>query len=515
MLSRGGFLVLLPVLEILDRCVRSGCRHGLRLRWQSRRFLKRRVILLLMAFTARVELAKAESAVLSMPSSATGEASPMEFSGNLKMEGTQYFTNLPENPQLNQTQSLIGNFHLQKNQGLRGALDFVAGSNLTVGSSHFGVTEAYFGNSTVYQAPEQSTHSVGFAVGRKLEYWNLLDGDWQLGQWQATYTQLDALKPIDQGLTGVFWKMSNGDHEVLLFGTPIFIPSMGPEVKEKDGAIQSDSRWYRQPSQNFVFRGVVTQVVYSLDVPDIGKLVGSPGGGARYRWGGSHGLWAAASYGYKPINALLLRYRTILRTEEKSRGEVTVSPVVGYHSIAGGDLGYKFDSAMVAVSVLKDQPQAKSPTDDWIQQQPEPFQAVGVHAETDLDVRSFSEPVGLSMNYLRVTGGRLHDVDAQGADMGALFESRFIFTNAASARIETRSQILKKKLVSSLKYLRDFDQKGSLLQGELSLFPAKSWAVSMGFDVLGVDSGQNEQSANFLNQYRANDRYYGGLSYVF
>jgi hypothetical protein len=473
------------------------------------------MLLLVMAFAARVNMAEAETQVLSMPGSSNGEASSVEMTGTLKMEGTQYLTTISENPRLSQTQSLIGNFRLQKNEGLRGALDFVAGNNMTVGTSHFGVSEAYFGNSSVYLSSGSSTHSVGFSIGRKLEYWNLLDSDWQLGQWQATYTQLDVLRPVAQGLTGVFWKMSSGDHELLLFGTPIFIPSMGPEVKEKNGSIQSDSRWYRQPSPNFVFRGVVTHVVYSIETPDLAQLVGSPGGGIRYRWGGSQGPWAAASYGYKPVNSLLLRYRTILRTDEQSRGEVTVSPAVGYQSIAGGDLGYKFSSANLAVSVLQDQPQIKNSNDDWIQQQPEPYQAVGLHTEADVDLLPFVEPVGLSLNYLRVTGGKFHDVDAQGNDMGALFENRFIFTNAASMKVETRSQVFRRKLVSSLKYLRDFDQKGSLLQGELSLFPARSWAISMGFDVLGVDSEDNNQSVAFLNQFRANDRYYGGLSYVF
>jgi hypothetical protein len=65
-----------------------------------------------------------------------------------------------------------------------------------------------------------------------------------------------------------------------------------------------------------------------------------------------------------------------------------------------------------------------------------------------------------------------------------------------------------------VKYLREFDQQGDLVGAEMSLQATRSWAVSVGADVLSVDN-EDSVDGTFLNQFRANDRYYGGLTYVF
>lgn len=459
----------------------------------------------------------AETSSVSVSASVAAEPTSTEFSGSLKMEGTQYTTPLSSQPQLNQTQSVIGNFHLEKKQGTKAVVDFVAGENVSVGASHFGVSEIYFGSAPRSLRPQEGIvpESTSYAVGRKLEYWSVVDGDWQLGQWQPTYGELDVLRPTNQGLTGVFFKTANGPQELMLFATPIFIPSMGPQLKEQNGSVESDSRWYNSPSPNFPLWGVVTQVVYSLDIPDAAKLAANPGLGARYYLGESRGAWLSANYGHKPINSLLLRYRTILRTPEVgSRGEVTVVPSVGYHDVGGLDFGYKFDSGMVAASFLADQPSNNKPDDNWFLQQPEPFQATGLHIQRDFDLPALAEPMGISLNYLKIFGGKIHDVDSQNSNVGGIFENRFNYTNAASIKAEVKSYVYRKRLISSIKYLREFDQRGALMNGEFRLFPARSWAVSVGFDILGVDD-ESSQDGTFLNQFRANDRYYGGLSYVF
>ena len=70
---------------------------------------------------------------------------------------------------------------------------------------------------------------------------------------------------------------------------------------------------------------------------------------------------------------------------------------------------------------------------------------------------------------------------------------------------ETRCRVL----------LRDFEQKGVLLSTEFRFFVSTKAYFYMGADILGVDNPDENTSGNFLNQYRANDRYSGGFSYVF
>jgi hypothetical protein len=70
--------------------------------------------------------------------------------------------------------------------------------------------------------------------------------------------------------------------------------------------------------------------------------------------------------------------------------------------------------------------------------------------------------------------------------------------------------------MSSIKYLREFDQKGTLINSEFTYYPQTSIALILGADIIGVDdSSETNKDGRFLNQFRANDRFYGGMSYVF
>ena len=51
---------------------------------------------------------------------------------------------------------------------------------------------------------------------------------------------------------------------------------------------------------------------------------------------------------------------------------------------------------------------------------------------------------------------------------------------------------------------------------ESQFFPTEKVGIVGGVDVLGVDQETNSDAEiGFLNNYRANDRVFGGLSYVF
>jgi hypothetical protein len=126
------------------------------------------------------------------------------------------------------------------------------------------------------------------------------------------------------------------------------------------------------------------------------------------------------------------------------------------------------------------------------------------------------EPWGVYLDYLKVFETPTLDYDSSGIDQGSLFPNRTNFTNALSFKVVGTGSVTGKKTMASLKWLRDFDQLGSVYSFEGVLYPTKSWAVSMGVDVLGPDNTSDGNSdARFINQFRANDRVYGGVSYVF
>lgn len=438
-------------------------------------------------------------------------AAPSVLSGNLRFEGMQYLKEVPESPNLTNSQflsarlSAIGSF--ESVPALSYAGDFSAGTFFSQSQTQFVVHEANL------EMPVGLSKTTA-AIGRKKAPWSALDERWQLGMWQPQFA-IDALRPEDQGLTGLFLDVKDSNFELLGFVSPIFIPTMGPDIREEGGGLKSDSRWYREPSTQTSINSKIKSISYSIDVPETSKLVMNPSSAIMGRWGSrERGPWIAGAWGYKPVNALLLKHE-IIQSINTDGVDVTLSPDVDYHNIFSMDAGYAFDTVQASVSMLEDRPSGKAPGQDEAIQRLEPAKAYSV--QLDWLVRNFfNKTVQVQLSYLKINGGGITDVTANGRpDDITLFDSRFKFTDAASIGLQGQLlQIYRRPLIGKFRYLYDWDQRGSLVNSELQLYPEKSWAVVMGADVLGVDD-ETYKPSGFLNQFRANDRVYGGMSYVF
>jgi hypothetical protein len=435
--------------------------------------------------------------------------------GEIKFEGTKYQSSIPENSKLDQSLSASAHLKIGMDTELTQSVFDISGEKyIDWGSSEFSVRELYT-STTFNEAKSQAS------LGRKVEFWSQADSDWHLDLWQPNQI-FDGLRPEQQGLTGAFYRHQEGSIETLAFASPIFIPTLGPDIKNDNGSLSADSRWYRSPSSTFKLFDQERKIVYSLNVPNLEELISKPGAGLRLVIGGrtSGGPWAATGYAYKPMNKLLVKYDKKLTSSEEGEdtGNAPLFPVVGYHSLFSADLGYKFASSQVVLSYLTDQPQEVDQASDapYIIQRPAPAKVYSAMAETELELGFLNNPLGVSVGYLRIDGGDIADYDAQNRHQGAVFKQRFIFTHAAQIQAEIRTDIKDRKLISRFRYLREFEQRGIITSGELTYFPVHTIGVTLGADVLGVDKGDSSNtSEGFLNEFRANDRVYAGLSYVF
>jgi len=436
------------------------------------------------------------------------------LNGTLKAEASGYTSEIPNRPNLSQSflTTMNVNFQNQSKSGFQSKVDVTFGKYVDWGGSYFGVQEIY----TSYQFSQLASQ---ISIGRKIEYWSQIESDWQLGLWEPKYT-LDALRPVNQGLTGVFYKVESDGHDLLIFGAPIFLPTMGPEIREQDGALVADSRWYKTPSRSSLIINKNTELLYSLNVPDLMKLVSKPGMGFRYRYGATgEGAWGSVNFAHKPINSLLLKYDAQL-VAASSTGKVTVSPEVGYHNLWGWDLGYYLENGMISMSYIQDDPETIRPetssSTDWVVTQPGQLKIYGIHLETSMPLLFSEEEIGVSFDYIRVSEVLSYDVDSQGGDRGSLFPYRTQFTNALSMKGRLMGVLRGKPLMTEFKLVRDFDQKGSIFGVEWNWRPTQSWTALAGIDVLTVDnSTESNMDPRFINQFRANDRLYTGVGYVF
>ncbi len=446
-----------------------------------------------------------------------------ETRGAVRYEFTQYSVPSENDPKLNQSQLMAADLQLGlKTENTASKMDFTGGKYLDLNNSYFSVQELY--TSRGFQRD-----AITVAVGRKIEFWSQVDRDWELGLWEPKYN-IDSLRPVNQGLTGVFLKMQNGLWEFSSYLSPIFVPTINPDISEKNGSLRSDSRWFKTPANEGQVLNRDTRLVYSISVPELSKLVGKPGAGMRLRFGGrgEPGLWASANFARKPINSLFIQYDyNLYLAASGSQAEVEVTPTVSYHRIYGADLGWAFSKAMVSASFLTDEPETQKPenerdqatnenTTDWIKQEPGRLKVYALHAETKALIPRFFEPVAISLDYIKADEQETRDIDAKGDVRGAMFPYRVNFANAASLKTTVSTALFAKPFLVSFRYLRDFDQQGSLwtLMGQYA--PARDWSLHAGVDILGSDdTSTGNTSKRFLNQFRANDRFYGGLSYVF
>lgn len=436
------------------------------------------------------------------------KAEPTKWSGLLRMEGMQYFTAVPESPQLSNSQFLSARLAgLKETEWVDGAADLVGGTYFVRNQTFLNARELYVAN-----------HSQGplkVYLGRKKMDWSEVDNRWQLGLMQPRFA-LDTLRPEEVGLTGLFLNYKKSNFELLGFVTPIYIPNMGPEIREEGGGLVSDSRWYRAPSREFSLNNRSRQIDYSLDIPETMKLVNHGGGALMARVGNKDkGFWVSGSGGYLPVNELILERRILMGASEVE-ADVTVVPGVTYHQIYSLDVGYSFGGSRLTLSYLHDSPlETQSSSEDWAIQKLENLDVFS--AAIDMHLSSiWYQPVFAQLQYMKALGGRIQDVRHNGQnDDITMFDRRLYYSDALAFLLEGQlASIQKRPVMTKFKYIYDYDQQGSLLNFEFLYYPTPQWAWIVGGDILGVKDEERDPNS-FLNQYRANDRVYGGLTYVF
>lgn len=437
------------------------------------------------------------------------EKSNRQFTGEIRYETMLYVTPLPEAPQLSRSQYLSAGAYLSDSFGSEQqysyALDVQAGTFFIRSQSNYLVKELY--------GEKRLNDSERVYVGRKRFIWSEADAYWLLGLWQPNYA-IDLLRPEEEGLFGVFYEHDYDKFSLVAYGSPLFIPTVGPDLREENGSLVSDSRWYRRPSEQYNFNNRINSISYKLNIPEAMELATQPSLGVTGKWGEpQRGFWVRSSLGLKPMNDLILG-RQNFKVIDQDKVDVKVTPSVAMHNIFSVDTGFETDSVKTSLSYIEDNPLKKVPPTDWSYQHPQAMRAYSVLFQFDLQ-KWTRKSVQVDLGYLKIFGGNVVDITSdESPDSFTLFDERFKFKDAVSLRARSALfQAYQKPFMTQISYLYDYSQRGSLLGTEFQFFPVKNWAVLFGLDAMGVET--EDSSSHFLNQYRANDRYYGGITYVF
>lgn len=362
------------------------------------------------------------------------------------------------------------------------------------------------------------TENFQAGVGRRIFAWNELDSEWKTGFFQPL-SQQDPLRAQEGGLTGVHFDYSTTNFQFSLVPVSIFVPSLGPQIEERDNKIVSPSPWFRTPrNQVYLSKKVPTEIRYNVVVPDTNQVVNNNGSAARGVIGNKNdGVWMQTSWAHKPLSQLSFEYERVLLVNSTTSpyADVQIRPQVAYHQVYGADLGWTGSRSRVSVSYFGDKPEDMDHQKDWVHQSVEPAKAWGGEADYALTYLN-GQPVTASVGFMRIDGGKTYDVDPKGGRVHSLLGDRFLFSDAAKIKLSgSFLRVFKKNLYSSFQYLYDQEQKGGWANAEFKYFASQTLALHMGADVLGISTRTPAVQDGFLNQYRSNDRLYTGLSYVF
>jgi len=383
--------------------------------------------------------------------------------------------------------------------------------------------ELYFGASEAYVEPKDLAPGFRLVVGRQKRTWSRLDEEFNLGVWQPQL-RWDYLEPKQQGLTGVFfyWDVSSG-LEFSFFTSPLFLPDQGPNYDLDNGSFRSGNRWFVPPqSQISMFSGSQyarnAPLYFEIDQPTTEKIVmnSSLGFGVMYQDDGP--FWGGFNYAYKPRNQLHLGIECSGCAKLVGPPiEVTavIHPTVVKHHVITVESGFETPRDRGWLSLTGDFPTDSDLPAEYEETPLNSQLITGVAYEREIPswigVGSWLKGAYLHTFDLSTKSNRgFMDSDEVQSSMDrypyrelAVVEWRLRFWESERSRLEWKNR-----------YHYSIPERGGWVSSHLDCLK-NGVLYFVGVDLLGSDVAASSKAAGLFTRYRANDRVFGGIGYVF
>lgn len=388
-------------------------------------------------------------------------------------------------------------------------------------SSH----EVYFGVPELYLEARDLGFGFNLTVGRQLRQWSRLDEAFNLGVWQPQL-RWDYLAPRQQGLIGNFLDFTIGSStQVTLYSSPLHLPDQGPNFRLRNGRFESANRWFRQPQgQVRLFEDTPFMsdepLYFRLNRPAEEDIIMHSSFGMMIRHQAPNSpYWVRANYAYKPRNQIQLGVECTncgnIGVAQNMEITALVHTKIVKHHVGTLEMGFDRPDDQGFVSFTADMPQS-SGFPDHFEEAPLRSLLIAGAGYRHFARRVFGRPSWLSYQYLhswevarRRTGGLV------GEDQVNSSFDRYPYERVAA--VEGTLELYRKgrnRVSMSHRYSYSIPEKGGWLSSSLA-WENGPMSVSLGADVIGAEVDSSSQDAGLFSRYRANDRVYGGLNYVF
>ncbi len=159
------------------------------------------------------------------------------------------------------------------------------------GASSYSLSEIYYLN--------QFSSKLEYSIGRKIINWSELEQYLPSGFWNNVW-DFNKVSPLKEGLVGIFLNYKASDKsKIEFFISPVSIPKMTSHYKfDSTGKVKANTLWVKPLSKSINYKGDQYKAKYFLDL-NISRLVAQPQIGGSFNWSDKK-TFLKASYFYGP-----------------------------------------------------------------------------------------------------------------------------------------------------------------------------------------------------------------------
>lgn len=385
--------------------------------------------------------------------------------------------------------------------------NLILGTFSEPGSVYYAFPQAFLGYGSA---------DANLAFGRKKNNLSAADSVFNFALLQSGFSN-DNINFVEGGLTGLHVHYFTGNFGLNAAFMPIFIPNQGPQTKIEDGRVISSNRWASSPPTTFKEGSQEKNINYAIRDYSLLETISNSGFMLQGYFGKNKARPViSATYAKKPVNEIALS-RDMYQDISTAEGFVYLTPVVLSHEVQAIDINLDYENINTSFSYLADQPTnvvAKSP--EAIQNL-SPLSIISFYASLDLG-EVLRRKMKIYTAIAAISGGEVRDLDSQGKESDvSIANSRTLYKMPLRFGVNGEAILLSNSAIETdIAMTYDQELKGSLLSVVMKYVAMKNLKVSLGADIIGTE-GELPTSAkgNFLDQHKADDRFFAGVGYAF
>lgn len=344
-----------------------------------------------------------------------------------------------------------------------------------------------------------------WTVGRRKYNWSNLDSIWGQGITQPLWRWYPTL-PEEQGFVGSFFEINSSKNKVILFLSPLFIPTQGPSFNRYNGNLISGNPWFDRPVDIIEVNGNDVPINYDISMPKMADVLLNYSAGLIWEISPSTKHNFRFSYLNKPKNDLVFLIDGVITPQPLA--VIQVYPELARHQVASADWLYRITPSLsLGVSGLYEYGvQFRFPS-----HLTGPIFRDNVLAQFDLTQVNESSKWGIAM--INTQAKSTDSVGALATSQGSLFAYRYNFTQATKL-FWSKSWLDNHDLSTQFSIIHSWATYATNLSFRLDYRLEENWHIYFMGEIFGKKSTTKSVS-DLLARYSNHDHAFMGVKYVF